>query len=35
LAGLLDLLDAMCGEQHNPLLLPEPLRSMISTAAAR
>jgi hypothetical protein len=35
LAGLLDLLDAMRGEQRNPLLLPEPLRSMISTAAAQ
>ncbi len=33
LSGLLDLLDAMRGEPRNPLLLPEPLRSMISTAA--
>ena len=33
LSGLLDLLDAARGEPRNPLLLPEPLRSMISTAA--
>jgi hypothetical protein len=32
-SGLLNLLDAVRGEPRNPLLLPEPLRSMISTAA--
>ena len=32
-SGLLDLLDGVRGEPRNPLLLPEPLRSMISTVA--